>query len=197
MVQKRSRSQKRSRQQRKSRSRSQRRTRSQRGGVWYNPLSWFSSEPQYYFGQEEEGIVDKVGNTVKSGLEKADAAIADASTAAAEGAQKLVQSTTDVLNTDVPVLPSNEPKSTFPSILPTSNTMGGRSRSRSRALAKSRGRSSAKARSRHLAKKGGRGLGLTYYASPVDDAKVAQPTYLENYQGGKRRRTRTMKRSRK
>ena len=193
MVQKRSRSQKRSRQQRKTRSRSQRRSRYQRGGVWYNPLSWFSSEPQYYFGQQEESIVDKVGNTVKSGLDKADAALASASAAAAEGAQNLVQTTTNVLNTDIPILPSKEPEPTFPTIMPTTNTMGGRSRSRT--LAKSRGRSRASAR--YLAKAGGRGLGITYYASPVDGVKVAQPTYFEKYQGGKRHRSRTVKRSRK
>jgi hypothetical protein len=185
MVQKRSRSQKRSRQQRKSRSRRQRRSRSQRGGVWYNPLSWFSSEPQYYFGQEEETIVDKVGNTVKSGLDKADMALASASTAVSEGAQNLVQSTTDVLNTDIPILAPKEPEPMFPSIMPVSSTMGGKSRSRA----------SSKARARYLAKKGGRGLGLTYYATPVEGINVAQPTYFENYNGGRRRRT--MKRSRK
>lgn len=194
MVQKRSRSQKRSRQQRKSRSHSQRRSRYQRGGVWYNPFSWFSSEPQYVFGQpEEESIVDKVGSTVKSGLDKADMALASASTAVAEGAQSLAQKTTDVLNTDIDILPQKEPEPIFPSMMPTTNPMGGRSRGRARSMATAR--ASAKARSRHLAKKGGRGLGLTYYATPVDGIKVAQPTYFENYQGGKRRR-RTMKRSR-
>lgn len=188
MVQKRTRSQKRSRQQRKSRSRSQRRSRYQRGGVWYNPLTWFSPEPQYYFGQPEETIVDKVGNTVKSGLDKADVVISDVSNAAVQGVQNVAQATSDVLNTDVPILPEKKPEPFLSSIMPSS-TMGGRSRARARAR--------AKARSRHLAKKGGRGLGLTYYATPVDGVKVAQPTYFENYQGGKRRRSRTMKRSRK
>lgn len=195
MVQKRSRSQKRSRQQRKSRTRSQRRSRSQRGGVWYNPLSWFSSEPQYYFGAKEETIVDKVGNTVKSGLDKADMALVSASNAVAEGAEKLVEKTTDVLNTDIQILPKKEPEPIFSSIMPTTSTTGGRSKSKSRSLAKSKSRS--KSRSRYLAKTGGRGVGVADYASPVDGINVAQPTYLENYQGGKRRRSRTVKRSRK
>lgn len=189
MVQKRSRSQKRSRQQRKSRSRSQRRSRYQRGGVWYNPLTWFSSEPQYYFGQPEDSIVDKVGDTVKSGLEKADVAITDVSNAALKTAENVVEKTKDVLNTDVQILPEKKPDSMIPSLLPSSS--GGRSRSKG----KSRGKSRSKSRARYLAKVGGRGLGLTYYATPVDGANVAQPTYFENYQGGKRRRT--VKRSRK
>ena len=34
---------------------------------------------------------------------------------------------------------------------------------------------------------GGRGLGLTYYATPVNGLRVAEPTYMEYYKGGKRR----------
>ena len=198
MVQKLSKKQKRTRQRSKSKSRRQRRSRSQRGGAWYNPFSWFSSEPQYYVAEEEEGIVDKVGKTVKSGLDTADSALASASAMASEGAQKLVEKTTEVLNTDVPLTQTTETDITYqapapaptagPTIMPYS-TMGGKSRRRS--LAKSR----SKSRSRYLAKKGGRGVGIAYYASPVEDVKMAQPTYLENYNGGKRRRT--MKRSRK
>ena len=33
---------------------------------------------------------------------------------------------------------------------------------------------------------GGRGLGLTYYATPVNGLRVAEPTYMEYYKGGKR-----------
>lgn len=185
------RSQKRSRRQQKSRSRGRSQRRAQRGGVWYNPFTWFSSEPQYYFGQPpEESLVDKVGNTVKSGIDKADMALASASAMASQGVENLAQATTDVLNTDVPILPQKEPEGILPSIMPsTTATMGGRSRRSSRS------RATAKARARHLAKKGGRGLGLTYYATPVDGMNVAQPTYFEEYKGGRRRR-RTAKRSR-
>lgn len=192
MVQRRSRKQKRSRQQRRGKSRSQRRSRYQRGGAWYNPLSWFSSEPQYTIGEEEEGIVDRVGSSVKSGLNAADSALANASTMATEGAQKLVEKTTEVLNTDVPLVDTKQEDTTFQPSLPTimpSSTMGGRRRSRS--LAKSR----SKSRSRYLAKKGGRGVGVAEYAAPVEDVKIAQPTYMEKYTGGRRRRT--AKRSRK
>lgn len=41
-------------------------------------------------------------------------------------------------------------------------------------------------RSMRMRKGGYRGLGLTYYATPVDGIKVAEPTYMEYYTGGKR-----------
>ena len=43
-----------------------------------------------------------------------------------------------------------------------------------------------KRRSMRMRKGGYRGLGLTYYATPVDGIKVAEPTYMEYYTGGKR-----------
>lgn len=43
-----------------------------------------------------------------------------------------------------------------------------------------------KRRSIRRYKGGYRGLGLTYYATPVDGIKVAEPTYMEYYTGGKR-----------
>jgi hypothetical protein len=194
MVQNRSRKQKRTRQRSKSktlrhhRSRSRSRSRSQRAGAWYNPVSWFSSEPQYYSGENEETIIDKVGKSVKSGLDTADTALANASTMASEGAQKLVENTKQVLNTDVPLIEAKETDTTYeptmapaPTITPSS-TIGGRRR---RSLAKSR----SKSRSRYLAKKGGSRIGVAQYASPVEDIKMAQPTYVESYSGGKKRRT--------
>ena len=52
-----------------------------------------------------------------------------------------------------------------------------------------------KRRSRTLKKrkmKGGKGLGLTYYATPVSDLKVAEPTTFLKY-GGKRHKSRRHK----
>jgi len=43
-----------------------------------------------------------------------------------------------------------------------------------------------KRRSMRMRKGGYRGLGLTYYATPVNGIKVAEPTYMEYYTGGKR-----------
>ena len=38
--------------------------------------------------------------------------------------------------------------------------------------------------------RGGRPLGLTYYATPVNGIRMAEPTYMEYYNGGSRRRRR-------
>jgi hypothetical protein len=43
--------------------------------------------------------------------------------------------------------------------------------------------------SRRRYQQGGRGLGLNYYATPVNGLRVAEPTYMEYYKGGKRRNT--------
>ena len=43
-------------------------------------------------------------------------------------------------------------------------------------------------RSKQMRMKGGKGLGLDYYATSVNGIKVAQPTYMEYYKGGKRSR---------
>ena len=53
-------------------------------------------------------------------------------------------------------------------VAPTTNPIGG------------------KRRSMRMRKGGYRGLGLTYYATPVNGIKVAEPTYMEYYTGGKR-----------
>jgi hypothetical protein len=54
-------------------------------------------------------------------------------------------------------------------------------------------------RSKHM--RGGigtsKGLGLTYYASPVDGIKVAEPTYMEYYKGGRRYNTRKYRKGKK
>ena len=52
-------------------------------------------------------------------------------------------------------------------------------------------------RSRQMRMKGGKGLGLDYYATSVNGIKVAQPTYMEYYKGGKRSSKRRTKRRRR
>ena len=54
-----------------------------------------------------------------------------------------------------------------------------------------------KRRSRQMRMKGGRDLGLDYYATPVSGLRVAQPTYMEYYKGGKRSRTKRRSHRRK
>jgi len=52
-------------------------------------------------------------------------------------------------------------------------------------------------RRRQMRMKGGKSLGLDYYATPVNGIKVAQPTYMEYYKGGKRRRSCKRRRTRR
>jgi hypothetical protein len=52
-------------------------------------------------------------------------------------------------------------------------------------------------RSKQMRMKGGKGLGLDYYATSVNGIKVAQPTYMEYYKGGKRRKTCKKRRTRR
>jgi len=71
--------------------------------------------------------------------------------------------------------PTPTPTSNYPTPTPTSDSyLGG------------------KRRTKHM--RGGigisKGLGLTYYASPVDGIKVANPTYMEYYKGGRRKKSR-------
>jgi hypothetical protein len=77
---------------------------------------------------------------------------------------------------DIPVSPASPTGEEIPVYNPD-NTIGGRRRRKSR---KMRG--------------GKNNLGLTYYASPVSDAKVAEPTYWIKGGSRKRRRTRRHKR---
>lgn len=67
---------------------------------------------------------------------------------------------------------STTPTSTYSSTTP--NPYGGRRRSK-----RMRGGIGAS-----------RGLGLTYYATPVDGIQVAEPTYMEYYKGGRRNKSR-------
>ena len=50
-------------------------------------------------------------------------------------------------------------------------------------------------RSKQMRMKGGQNLGLNYYATSVNGIKMAQPTYMEYYKGGKRRKTCKRRRS--
>lgn len=80
--------------------------------------------------------------------------------------------------------PSNTTPTYNSTIAPIS-TMGGRRRSRQ--MRKGGGYTYMPMPMNRYPKSGGsRGLGLTYYATPVDGIKVAEPTYMEYYTGGKR-----------
>ena len=179
MVHKKVKSQK--RRQSKTQKRSHQRSRSQKGGAWYNPFSWFGT--QTYVPEEEKSMVNRIGESITSGIQKVDDTLATASTSISQGATNIVNSTTDLLNKDVSLMGSSnqeQPLTTY-----QSNVVGGKRRKSVKHRNKSR--------TRHLARKGGKGLGLTYYASPVSDIKIAEPTYLLNYEGGRRYRHKSPK----
>lgn len=179
--------------QRHSRRRGQRRSRrlANRGGAWYNPLSWFQKEeePSYMSNlgmgmqPEEKPLLESVGEGAKNLMQTADQKIVEASNAISSGVSSASQSVQDVLKTDIPITGSSEqPAPSYSQPVAPASSFGGRRRARSR------GRSQKQ--------RGGKGgLGLTYYASPVDGMKVAEPTYWEEYKGG-RRRSRTQRKTR-
>jgi len=167
------------------RSRSQQKSRKMRGGAWYNPLSWFKEEEQpSYFSPtvEEKPLLQSVGEGAQDLMQKADQKILEASNAISSGVSSATQNVQDVLNTDVPLVSDTSvppPSYTQPAVPATA--FGGRSRRR------------------RQQKAGKGGLGLAYYATPVDGMKVAEPTYWEEYKGGAKRsrgRKRTQRKSR-
>ena len=175
--------------QRHSQRRGQRRSRrlANRGGAWYNPLSWFQKEEeQSYMSNlgmgmqpEEKPLLQSVGEGAQNLMQTADQKIVEASNAISSGVSSASQSVQDVLKTDVPITGSSEAEPSYSQPLVPASSFGGRRR---------RGRSQRQ--------RGGKGgLGLTYYASPVHGMKVAEPTYWEEYKGGRSRR-RTQRRSR-
>ena len=179
MVHKKVKSQK--RRQNKTHRRSRHRSRSQKGGAWYNPFSWFGT--QTYVPEEEKSMINRIGESITSGIQKVDDSLASASTSISEGANSVVNKTTELLNTDVTLSTPVAQEPQQPVATYSSNVVGGKKHKRSRHHNKT------KSKSRYLARKGGRGLGLTYYAAPVSDIKIAEPTYLLNYQGGRKRKT--------
>jgi len=175
--------------QRHSRRRGQRRSRrlANRGGAWYNPLSWFQKEeePSYMSNlgmgmqPEEKPLLQSVGEGAQNLMQTADQKIVEASNAISSGVSSASQSVQDVLKSDISITGSSEPEPSYSQPVVPASSFGGRRR---------RGRSQRQ--------RGGKGgLGLTYYASPVDGMKVAEPTYWEEYKGGRSRR-RTQRRSR-
>jgi hypothetical protein len=170
-----------------ARKRSQRRTRTQhksrkvRGGSWYNPLSWFKEEEPSYFSTtvEEKPLLQSVGEGAQDLMQKADQKILEASNAISSGVSSATQNVQEVLNSDIPLGTSSVPDYSQPTAPVTA--FGGRRRRRTQQKA------------------GKGGLGLAYYATPVDGMKVAEPTYWEEYKGGARRsrsRRRTQRKSR-
>jgi len=145
--------------------------RKQKGGDWYNPTSWFSdnSDPNAPKKSWSEWWSSTTGS--------AEASLASASESISSGAQNMMSSANQYLSQDVnltgnqnseqmqqPVQNNTIPNNNNPL---NNNAIGGKKR---------------KSRSRSY--KGGKGLGITYYATPVSNMKTAQPNYW--IKGGKK-----------
>ena len=142
--------------------------RKQRGGDWYNPMSWFSSSDPY--APPKKSWSDWWSDTTGS----AEASLASASESISSGAQNMMSSANEYLSQDVNVT-GQEPIQVQPNPVQPNpvqqnlmqpNVGGKRRKSRSRSY------------------KGGKGLGITYYATPVTNIKTAQPNYW--IKGGKK-----------
>jgi len=135
---------------------------------------------------EEKPLLQSVGEGAQNLMQTADQKIVEASNAISSGVSSASQSVQDVLKSDISITGSSEQaEPSYSQPVAPGSSFGGRRR---------RGRTQSQ---RQRGGKGG--LGLTYYASPVDGMKVAEPTYWEEYKGGRSRsrsRRRTQRRSR-
>lgn len=178
----------------KTRSRKQSKNRRQNGGAWYNPLSWGQSEDPYapkkswgdWFSNSTSGITSGASNLV-NGTENL---LGSATNSITSGAQNAWKSTTGLLSSEQPIA-SEQPYQTEQPIAsvtvqPINNQpletegqqiIGGTRKKHSTTI-------KYKTNKNKQMRGGKGGLGLTYYASPVSDLKVAQPTYWEVYGDG-------------
>ena len=164
--------------------------RSQRGGGWFGPddpyaqkKSWMDSLSSWWSGTS-------TGTTTGTGL------LSTAENNLSSFASNISNTTSQALN-NISSPSSYQPSSTSysaptplaapaysaPSAAPANNdnlveTYGGKRRRRTLKM------------KRRM--KGGRGLGLSYYATPVSGLNMAEPTYFMKY-GGKRRKSRRHK----
>lgn len=142
--------------------------RKQRGGDWYNPASWFSSSTDPYAPvPPKKSWSDWWSSTTGS----AEASLASASNSISSGAQNIMSSANDYLSQDVNVSnPNTNPINYNPAPAPipiNTNPVGGKRR-----------------KTKSKSHRGGKSLGITYYATPVTGMKTAQPNYW--IKGGKK-----------
>lgn len=146
-------------------------TRKHRGGGWFDGLFGTSTTTtSYSTPSTDQGFFSGVTNLFSNATQKAKETgsnIINATEGALSSAQQGITSAVG-LNTQPTTYGTST--TTYPT---ETATYGGKKRRRGRRT-----------------KKGGRGLGLTYYATPIEPGtlKVAQPTYWINVKGGKRRR---------
>ena len=139
----------------------------QKGGDWYNPMSWFNNANTY---APKKTLVESASELTGKVTNAAEGALNSAEGAlgsVASASQNAWNKTTEAAEN---VLNQD--------VQPTTNSVGGKRR-------------------KHKTMKGGKGgLGLTYYATPVSNMNVVEPTYWEDYPqngGSKKRNKRRIK----
>jgi hypothetical protein len=163
----------------------------QKGGNLLNPFTWFQGDD---WGGWFSNIGSKASNTTNNLLSSANNALGSASNSIVSGTQNAFQSASNILNSDVPlttpspplvepVLPSPLPLPSYEDkpVIPENNTTLTPPISQPVVHDLSIG---GKRRRKKYTQKGGKNLGLTYYATPVSNMKVAEPTYWEVYANG-------------
>ena len=165
----------------------------QKGGNLLNPFTWFEGDD---WGGWFSNVSSKASNTTSNLLNSANNALGTASNSIVSGTQNAFQSASNILNTDVPLtkpstplvepalqsplpLPSYEDKP----VVPENNTNLSQPVSQSQPVVHDLS-IGGKRRHKKYTLKGGKSLGLTYYATPVSNMKVAEPTYWEVYANG-------------
>jgi hypothetical protein len=191
----------------------------QKGGDLLNPFTWFQ-------GDDWGGWFKKATDTTSNLLNSANNTLGTAATNIASGAQSAVETAGKTLSTNIPLtsspvepVPNPEPipepmsvpepiSNPVPNPGPNPGSNPGPNPNLNPNLNPVQDLSIGGKRRRYTLKgkknmKGG--LGLTYYATPVSNMKVAEPTYWEvyangtnqyNIKGGSKKKTRRSKKRR-
>jgi len=139
--------------------------RSQKGGEWYNPATWFGTA-----ATNTASTLEKAKQGVQSGLASLQSGLTSADTTLGNIAHDVTETAKSGFSSLAEGVSSLNPlSSSEQNSVPVSTSVhgGGRHRRRARSM------------------KGGKGgLGLTYYAAPVFDLKVAEPNSWQYYENG-------------
>ena len=168
----------------RSKSRGQKRSRNRRGGGFMDMIG---------FGSDTTVKYDQYGNLVKTEEKDTTQIVSDKFNGVLSSAESGINVATDKgsellgnlnpFGSSSEVAPEVAP-AVAPAVAPTvmeEKSNGGKRRSKSRQMMGGRYNS---------------GSDLAFYAAPVTDARVAEPTYMMKYTGGKRRRRTCKKRRR-
>ncbi len=139
-------------------SRITRKRRGQRGGFWpftsSETVPATSTSTSSSWGDWFSGVSNKAKETTTGLIDGTENALSNASNSISTGFNSALDSTKSILSTDVSSSESSQ----------------------SQVAGKRRRRKTKKSHRKRKSMRGGRGLGLMYYATPVSGIKMAQPT---------------------